>query len=224
MIRRLRTAAVALACLVGFSSMAHAGFIDLIDEMSGPGPFLGLTLEARIHCFAIAKSGSLGTMGSEANQTCLSNRLRNTAANQRPLVTFNLMGELAWSLDNKLPYAPSNTNSTRVWILAVEPSVWVLPIPQVAIGASVGVDRFAGASFDAFYRGYVRPAVEVKPFNFPGGPSKAWLRAVVVKASVEIMPTGVEAANFGAIGPYKTTREVLPAIAVGFDIPNYWLR
>jgi hypothetical protein len=205
--------------------MAHAGILDWIDEMSGPGPFLGVTLEARIHCFGIDKSGSLGALGSDINRTCLTNRLRNTpTTNQRPLVTFNLMGELAWSLDNKLPYAPGTTASTRVRILAVEPSAWVLPIPQVAIGASAGVSRLSGEAFDAFYRGYVRPAVEVKPFNFPGGPSQAWLRAVVVKASVIIMPTGVEAANFGAIGPYKTTREVLPTIGVGFDFGNYWLR
>jgi hypothetical protein len=223
MTRQIRTVVFVIACLAGFVPVAHAGILDWIDEMSGPGPFLGLTLEARIHCFGIDKNGSFGTLGSEVNKACLVNRLRNSPTSQRPLVTFNVTGEVAWSIDNKLPYAPGNTASTRVWILAAEPSVWVLPIPQVAIGTSVGVNRFSGAAFDAFYRGYVRPAVEVKPFNFPGGPSKAWVRAVVVRASLMIMPTGVEAADFGAIGPYKTSHEVLPTIGVGFDFGNYWL-
>ena len=183
MIKRIRVAVIVLSSIFGVAPVAHAGFIELIDKLSGPGPFFGATIDARIYCFGIAKSGSLGSLGDEANKACLVNRLSGAPANERPLVTFNMGTGVARSIHNNLPYA-SNVD-THVWLLSLEPSVWVLPIPQVAIGTSVGVDRFFGHSFNAFYRGYVRPAIEVKPLQFGNGPLNAWRKGLVIRAAVE---------------------------------------
>src|SRR5215831_14383221 len=49
-ITRLRIALVLVVCLLGLSSNAHAGFMDYLDELSGPGPFLGVGGDIRLAC------------------------------------------------------------------------------------------------------------------------------------------------------------------------------
>jgi hypothetical protein len=227
-IKPVRIAATLLVCLFGVSSLAHADFLDWIDELSGPGPFWGLSVDARLYCFGIDKSTPNATLGADAddvNKVCLVNRVQNsTLSNKRTVVTFNMTAGIAWSKQNHLTYADGTTHGVNLaWF---EPAVWVLPIPQVAVGASVGLDRFFSRDdnvFDAFSRGYVRPQVEIKPFDFPKGPHPASLRRLTLRLSAEIIPHSFDAKDFGAIAGLNTNHEVLKSFAVVYDFP-FWLR
>jgi hypothetical protein len=226
-IKPARIAATLLVCLFGLSSVAHADFWDLIDELSGPGPFWGLSLDARVFCFGIDKStpnATLGTNADDINRVCLVNRARNsTLSNKRQVVTFNMMAGVAWSKQNHLTYADGASHGVNLaWF---EPAVWVYPIPQVGVGTAVGLDRFISRDdnvFDAFNRGYVRPQVEISPFDFPKTHVSS-LRRLTVRFSAQIIPRGFQAKDFGATAGLNTDHEVLKSFAIVYDFP-FWLR
>ena len=227
MIKPARIAATLLVCLFGLSSVAHADFLDWIDELSGPGPFWGPAVDARIYCFGIDKSTPNATLGADAddvNKVCLVNRVgKSSASNKRAVVAIDMTAGIAWSTDNHLQYADGTKKGVNLaWF---EPAIWVLPIPQVAVGSGFGLDRFFSREdnvFDAFNRGYIRPQVEISPFDFPKTHVSS-LRRLTLRFSAQIIPHGFEAKDFGAIGPFKTDHEVLKSFAIVYDFP-FWLR
>jgi hypothetical protein len=226
-IKPARIAAVLLVCLFGLSSVARADFFDWLDELSGPGPFLGASVDARLYCFGIDKNTPNATLGADAdnvNKVCLVNHVRNSpASNKRPVVTLDMTVGFAWSKQNHLTYADGASHGVNLaWF---EPAVWVYPIPQFGVGTAVGLDRFISRDdnvFDAFNRGYVRPQAEVRPFDFPKTHVTPLAR-LTVRVSAQIIPHGFEAKDFGASSGLSTNHEVLKSFAIVYTFP-FWLR
>jgi hypothetical protein len=228
--KRVRLIWMLLGFLFALPGMARAGIIEWIDQMSGPGPFLGFSVEARLHCYPAKRTDDIFDDGkprpkdpSTAQQDyehaigvvlpCL-NRLK---PGERPGITVNLASGVSWALHNNLPYA-SDVQDTGVRLTTLEPSFWWYPLPPVAVGAAAGVYWFKGAG-DTFSRFFIKPVqVELKPFAFPRHRWHTAAQIFTIRASYVLMPEGVEAKDFGAIGPFKTEHEVLPSVAVLLDL------
>jgi hypothetical protein len=65
----------------------------------------------------------------------------------------------------------------------------------------------------------VKPVqVELKPFAFSRHRWHTTAEIFTIRAGYTLMPEGVQASDFGAIGPFKTEHEALPSIAVLLDL------
>jgi hypothetical protein len=139
--KRLRLIGVLFGCLLSMPRHANAGIIEWIDQMSGPGPFLGFSIEGRLHCFPIGRTDDVYVDGKprpkppadqKAALDSYNQRLGVILAcpnkltdGQRPWITLNLAGGVAWALDNNLPYAPGK--ETGVKLVSLEPCSGVSP-------------------------------------------------------------------------------------------------
>jgi hypothetical protein len=229
---RLRLVSILLAGFLLMAGGADAGIIEWIDQMSGPGPFLGFSIEGRLHCFPIQRSDDVYTEGTPKSPPSEKSALDNynqrmgvilacpnhLKPGERAWMTVNLASGIAWALHNDLPYSRDVTD-TSVKLVSLEPSFWWYPLPPVAVGASVGFYWFSGPAFETFSRFYVKPVqVELKPFAFPKHRWHTHAEIFTIRAGYSLMPQGVQASDFGAIGPFKTEHEVLPTIALLADL------
>ena len=237
MTKRFWLTGVMCACFVSLASVAHAGIIEWIDQLSGPGGFVGFSIEARLHCWGVDKVTKLQEPRKEEPEPDRQEDARafgvvlacpNTLApTQRTGFTLNVASGVSWALNNNLKYAPNT--ETGVKLVPLEGSVWWYPLPPVAVGASIGNYWFSGPAFSTFSRFYVRPIqVELKPLAFP---RKRWYTTaeiLTVRIGYVLIPEGFQASDFGAIGPYQTEHEALPSVALLLDLGTLknpkWLR
>ena len=237
MIKRLRIAVVLLVFLLGPWSVARAGFIDWIDQLSGPGPFWGVGGDVRLACTGVEnestpppapapvqKALTSHAMSWLTFRRCLLNDLPKT---KRPSVSLDLSLSYARSFSNDLTYQ-AGTGDTHVSIFSLAPTVWWNPIPPVGVGTGVGVNTFLGPTFSTFSRFYLNPVqVEIKPFAFS---KDQWFSAkaswFTIRAGYELIPKGFDATDFGAIpGTFHTGHETLPKVAILIDGGQWsWLR
>jgi hypothetical protein len=156
-------------------------------------------------------------VGSALLSACLFNKV---PSNRKRVASLNVDAGVLWSLHNDLPYADPNVGK-RVTILALGPSFWWQPATPIEIGVAAGVYRFSGRAFDAFTRLYVKPVqVRVRPFAIKSDTS--WKSQVlVIQAGYALIPKGFTAADFGAVGPFKTEHEVLPTLGVALDLEPF---
>jgi hypothetical protein len=237
-IRHVRTAAMLLACLVGFSSAARAGIIEIIDEMSGPGPYWGIGGDIRIYCAGIANESGGPSTPLPAKLTkgdwswltrplsysrCLANKL---PTNQRPWISLDLQFMYARSIHNYLTY-PANPDDKHISVYSLEPAIWWTPIPPVAVGTAVGVDLFRGPTFSSFSQVHVVPVqVDLKPFAFA---KDRWFSngasLITIRAGFELSPQGFNAPGFGSTGSFSVGHESRGRVMVLFDGGQWsWLR
>jgi hypothetical protein len=223
MMKRLRLIGLVLGCLFSLPDIAHAGIIEWIDQMSGPGPFLGFTVEGRIHCFGTDKVPAPKPDQTEAEAQDRSrylgvilkcfNDLPNT---KRPWITVNLAGGVSWALKNDLQ---DDESKKKVIVYSFEPSLWWYPIPPLAVGTAVGHYSFTGAAFDTFSRLYWKPVqVEVKPLAFSKHHWGTKWEVLTFRAGYTFIPEGFTAEDFGSTKPYMTDHEHLPTLSVLLDL------
>ena len=232
MIKHVRTVVVLLACLFGLSPKAHAGFIDLLDQLSGPGPFWGVGGDIRLYCAGITSEATTPALPAALTSSnwswltrkrCLANDLPDA---QRPWISLDLAFSYSRSIHNDLLY-PANTPDTHVSIYSLEPAIWFTPTPPVAIGTGIGVDTFRGPTFSSFSRFYVTPVkVDIKPFAFSKSSwSSKGAGLITIRADYVLFPKGFDAQDFGSIGTFHTEHESLPRITILFDAGQWsWLR
>jgi hypothetical protein len=240
-IKRIRIAVGLLVCLFGLSSVARAGFIDLIDELSGPGPFIGYGAEIRVYCTGVENESGKAqplpdfwTTGKFKSvkkglsySRCLTNELPTS---QRPSISI----DLAFSYSHSFHFGssdPANIKDTTVSIYSLAPSIWWNPIPPVAVGTGLGIDTFRGAQFSTFSRLYLNPVkVELKPFAFAKHQNyEHWFSNpaswFTIRADYLLFPKGFDAQDFGSTGTFHTEHESIPRVTILFDLGQWsWLR
>lgn len=237
MIKRLRIAVVLLVFVLGPCSVAHAGFIDWIDELSGPGPFWGVGGDIRLACTSVPNEVTPPPNPSQVQKVVTSHAMRwltfsrcllnDVPPDRRPSVSLDVTLSYARSFRNDLQY-PAGTGDTHVSVFSWAPTVWWNPIPPVGVGTGVGVNTFQGPTFSTFSRFYINPVqVEIKPFAFS---KDRWLSNkaswFTLRAGYELIPKGFDATDFGAIpGTFHTGHEVLPKVMILVDGGQWsWLR
>jgi hypothetical protein len=211
--------------------------MDFLDELSGPGPFLGVGADVRLACTGAPNEVTPPAAPAPVQKAVTSPALRwltfrrclfnDLAPDRRPSVSLNLTFSYARSLSNDLTY-PAGTDDTHVSIYSLAPTVWWNPIPPVGVGTGVGVNTFRGPTFSTFSRFYINPVqVEIKPFAFS---KDRWLSRkaswFTLRAGYELIPKGFDATDFGAIpGTFHTGHEVLPKVMLLVDGGEWsWLR
>jgi hypothetical protein len=137
-----------------------------------------------------------------------------------PRASVNLESTWAWARENHLRYATSVDNGVHMAVL--EPTFTVHLAPNLEndwanleIGA--GVFLVGGPAFKGFTRVFMEPVrAEVRPFA-----KVPYLRAVIFRGALIIVPQGFDATDFGAIpGTYHTSNDVLRSAGIFVD----WLR
>jgi hypothetical protein len=90
---------------------------------------------------------------------------------------------------------------------------------------------FSGQPFEPFNRLYIKPVqVDVKPLVFLADDPRwghSWTELLALRLAVMVVPSGFDAADFGAPGTYKQPREWLknPQIFVDLEpLVNHLMR
>jgi hypothetical protein len=206
----------ALFCLAA-PFQAQAGVIEWIDNLSGPGPFLGVSFEWRLVCTTrqdeTSKEGDDRHAGAGIIAPgCVLNRI---PPQHRRVASVNLQMGLFWDKaeENRLRYA-DETFDEKVRITTVEPSFWVRPIRGLETGSGIGLAWFTGPAFESFRRVYLKPIqVDLKPIalvlankNKPYGSKD---EAFVVRLGMMVFPEGFDSADFGALPGFRSDRDIL---------------
>lgn len=217
--KRLTLAALVGLFLATAVRPADAGIFDWIDQLSGPGPFLGLSAEARVYCHPDGMGPRDSDSGGGVLLPCLFGL--DKKKREDPNYTLNFGAGIAWALNNNLPYEDKSANRT-VRLISLEPSAWWVVSPSVSLGVGTGLFIFTGPSFDNFARWVIRPVqVEIKPMAIRKRHS-TMDEVLTIRTGYVWIPQGFTAADFGATGPFRTDREVLPTVTVLIDVKPLW--
>jgi hypothetical protein len=242
------TALCAASFLFVLPAPAHAWF-DWIDQLSGPGPFIGFDLQWRLVCVqdsdpavreapdpkdpgptGLRKLDSFGTGAARvfagiAGAGCVFQPQVN------PESSFNFRVARLWSTDNHLQYASGvEAPTVNMWQLEPSFSTFVDDKKLLELTVGMGLSVLSGDGFDSISRFYFKPVT----LTFtPGGRlsrrtngdtsiTKKFARALSVSTGVFYMPKGFDAGDFGAVpGTFHTDRELLATAAVTFDLSRF---
>lgn len=167
---------------------ADALFWRWLDELSGPGPFNGIEIEARLYCFPDRVQRSVATPaqtmdanGQAGGSSVLEAGKREARAPRRAFLaaqlpclnkssregprkaSVNLTTSYNWARNSNQIYADGRDH--KVHYIEVRPSVWVRPARSIDVGTGVSWLLFRGDRFDSFSRIAFEPVmVDIKPF------------------------------------------------------------
>ena len=144
-------------------------------------------------------------------------------------VSLNVEAGMLWAKDNHLPYTGDlDEDQRRVKLTPVQVTFYWQPLRGLEIGHGAGVFFFYSRHdlFDRFSRITIEPLrLDIRPFDLAlrddisrSKLSSKLLRMITLRQSVVILPKGVTAADFNALGSFRTEREVLPSYSLLLDI------
>jgi hypothetical protein len=214
---------VLLACFEFLApTPAHAQFWRWIDELSGPGSFDGVSLPWRLVCIggepARATISTVGRVGYGAAALGGSGCLLQPGA--VPRASVNLESTWAWARRNDLNYA--SDVDTSVHLAIIEPTFSVHLAPNldndwVKLDIGAGVFLLSGPAFNSFSRAFMEPIrAEFRPLA-----KVPYLKALILRGAIIVVPQGFDATDFGAIpGTFHTSGDVLKSAGIFVD----WVR
>ena len=191
---RIRTLML-LGAFALWPSVASAqwGWLEFLEELSGPGPFKGYTVGLRLVC---TRADDRGTLSTSAWGLCLS----DNDPRFRQLV--ELRGAYLWTGEGDRPRfedAPADKRAVKAFRL--ESTAAVRLSPMLDIGAGVGFVRFWGEGFDPLWRPSLIPiSVTFTPFAIgvnPNAAGSALKRAFKIRLEEKYFPIGFTGADFG---------------------------
>jgi hypothetical protein len=221
---RLRHLLIVTFCVVvqlAAPAPAHAWW-EWLDQLSGPGPFIGWDFQWRVYCIPEDRAGavdlSLQSINSPGREKlarifgagCLFDRTAN------PKGSVNFAFGQVYSVRNELQYAPG-TDKPHVTMTKFEPSLSMFADSSkvIEITSGLGVVVIHGSGFDTvshFYWTPVRATINVG-------------NGVGVRMGFVIMPKGFDAVDFGALpGTFHTDKEVLGTASVSVDLVRLFKR
>lgn len=249
----MRRVLVTVLCAASFLFMlpapAHAWF-DWIDQLSGPGPFIGIDLQWRLVCVQDQRvqtprsekdlnvlrdpgisnlrrldsftSGTPRVLAGIFGAGCVSPGQHNV----NPVSSLNFRVARLWSKDNHLQYASGESSPTvNIWQLEPSFSTFVDDKKVVELTVGMGVSVLSGEGFDSMTRLYFRPVMlTVTPGSgLPRTNFGSKLgRALSVSTGLFYMPKGFDAEDFGALpGTFHTDRELLLTAAISLDLSRF---
>jgi hypothetical protein len=274
--RVLLTVMFAVSFIVGHPAPAHAWW-HWLDELSGPGPFMGAEFQWRLACIddpaplaaarqQLEKKGRPGPF-TPAEVEMEAKEIRKKANpgdavlrslesfhpgkdrlfarlggagcvvgqnGKTPIASLNLRTALLGSVRNHLDYG--GRPSPHVFMFQPELSVsrFVDQKKHFELATGAGGSRASGDGFEPLWRFYWKPVIVtftpaplVRCVPPPrGGPcentrSDQWTRAFSITGSVQYMPRGFTAADFGAQGTYNSGHEWLAYYGIVFDLSRF---
>ena len=164
-VRRTRLVVFAIAILSAFTpATAHAWGIDWLDQLTGPGPFVGFKIDARALCFLAANERSVAPPW---DRQCLRDGLRGQSPGEADDMRAYISLEAVWSSSSKnemfgsLRFDPR----TETDLFSVRPAVMFRAFRAVDAGLAIGVNRFSGPALTSEFTWIsVQPRVVITPF------------------------------------------------------------
>jgi len=211
---------------------AHAWLWELIDGLSGPGPFNGVAFEWRLVCFsepdpALAHVEETRDESKRAAARFLQILGPGCFFQQVPVknqrrASINLKFGLLKTNKNNITYA--RDVDTSITLTTLTPTIAWRPTRSVETSFGVGMLQFSGPAFESFRRLYLQPIqVDVKPFALINQARHAkpvwWDELISVRAGVIVVPGGFDAEDFGGVpGTFHVSRDTIPTAAVFLDL------
>jgi len=193
---------------------AHAWF-GWLDNLSGPGPFMGDEIEIRLFCFG----GEHGAAGESSQfvpapvQTgCLNRRVKHNSS-------IDLITGAYFAIANSnIPYADPKVNRRTALINYGLLYSVALFDRRVDLKSGLEANYFYGPAFDNFTRLAVVAFFDWKPFARETESKQAWRDIVTLRLGALYFPEGFDSTDFGAIpGGFHTTHELIPFVGVAYD-------
>jgi hypothetical protein len=214
-------------------TLADAGIWRWIDELSGPGPWNGVQLEARVLCFVPETEEETArwqrTIGGKT--PCL---FVDESPERRSRVSINFEFGMLWAKDNPIEYGEAlDQDQKRVRLFPMQGMLYWEARRGIELGTGGGIFFFSSKHglFDNFHRIVLEPMrVDVRPFDIlirdQGRRDKLhWklARTLTFRQSMIFIPKGFDAADFGSqVDPFDSPREVLPSMSMIVDLGAFF--
>ncbi len=204
-----------MAWLLGAASPSLAFGWEWLDHLSGPGPWIGVQYEQKLYCnFEGAGNDQLPGMSGPCVE---SNADDDTRKDWRRRVFATGVGtRLSWSKDNDLPYAGNRNDSGKsLTMFEVNAFADVRLWRRFHFGGAFGTARFAGKPIEgAFWKPTVEARVTAKLASASIG---SWSGSVDLRVGRRWFLGRLDAANFGAEGPFKVDDDGVWFAGMVFD-------
>jgi hypothetical protein len=219
-------------------AVARAGIIEWIDQWSGPGPFVGYVFDWRVACQYVEKDNddaprlagprdkwerALGAVG--VTGPCVfspSSRGKRIAA---LTVSYGFFGSRRNDLWAGEPGVDDDV--TKVKLISLEVAYWVRFARSTEVGFGAGNYWISGPAFEPFTRTYLKPIqIDFKPGVFIKLPCKGCREGVwgsldelvSLRGSLILIPSGFNAADFGAPSSYRVVRDKNLSLGLFVDL------
>jgi len=150
------------------------GGLEWLDKMSGPGPFTGPSVHARIVCFVKADGGRpevvplFGTVRRSQDGREIEMRpcLALTRHEDTVRAYVDATASVLWSARNDLFGERRAEKAAQVRVVTFRPGVMLRAYSWLEAGAGIGWYRFSGDLFDSFALFTLHPVrLRVAPFK-----------------------------------------------------------
>ena len=192
---------------------AHAWF-GWLDNLSGPGYFIGDEVEIRLFCFKGDEGGEpVRVVSVTVESGCW------LVKRKHHKISINLIAGVYGALSKgDLQYAdPQANKKIGLFDYGVLGSYSILD-QRVELKGGLEGNYFYGPAFDNFTRLSVAGFFDWKPFARKGASEQAWRDIVTLRLGALYFPDGFDSTDFGATpGGFHTTHELIPFVGVAYD-------
>jgi hypothetical protein len=242
--RRLLVTMMIAAGLLHPASASAQGW-RWLEKLSGPGDFTGYEVDFKLFCnYDRVPSGP--RLAVAVSVPCLIKKAgAEVPKDQAPSPSSAVkigegktidLARRAYSLGvgvsylrgrSDLPYAPTDEGIDRtIQILAIEGFFDHRLSTRVDYGVAFGPNLFLVPTFDDFTRFSLEPRITVKLFDLRRGQENDFIGTASLRVGALLFFKEFVAADFGAIGPYRSGSSVEwgPSVRLVFDFDRNPLR
>lgn len=207
---------------------AHANIWRWIEELSGPGPFIGLSPEFRVKCWGpspVTKTEPYRAGGATLKFPCPNTPEADTYFQ----FSFNIQTGILWGQKNPVEYDEELTDAEKkVMLFPVEAIVYWQPKLGVELGAGAGIFIFKNSQrFPTLFVPVIEPLrVDVRPFDLMLGPHQQkfghkLLRSITARYGLLVFPQKLDGTHFGGRAGARFTPEAVNSYEIAIDLEPF---
>lgn len=236
-----RPGCVSLVCMLALfltPRPADAHIWRWIEELSGPGPFGGITAEWRLKCWGEKElpkpvEGGLETTGLPVGVKFPCPRKaqedeKSYAASANKYNTYSVNLETGWLVAKKKsnPIHYDDGQARSVYLFPIQAFLYYQPVLGVELGIGGGAFIYHHQDLYTFATPVIEPRIDVRPADFLLRKDRnkygLWwglLRGVTLRHGQVWFPRKITAQDFGgsASDRWSTNGELVPSFAIMLD-------
>jgi len=198
-----------------------------LDELSGPGWFLGAETEFRLVCFGGAPPSTAAAARQQETESGAARAFKSECIagrkDQQHRFSINPVIGYAVASNNSLPYQNARANRRVELLTAGAALAYVVPGGRgTELRVSAEWNLFYGGDYDSFSRASFTPAIDLKPFLWGRADYReanpGWGDVVAIRIAATYFPKGFDGTDFGALPEsFHTSHELLTSISLVLD-------
>lgn len=157
---------IVVAVAAGSASPAQAFGWEWLEELSGPGPWIGVTYDQKLFCYFDTSASDRSTEPLPGmSGPCLESNLADGPRDwRRRLLAAGIGAQAHWSINNDLPYPTRPADSQKsLNMFTLNAFVDAKVFPRIHAGGAIGATRFSGKPVDdAFWKPTLEARVSAK--------------------------------------------------------------